>query len=850
MSQQKDLLDALVAAITDQSEDTVPNPKTTTLKETDLFQFESNLKLPLKTTLSKENNAVHSGDTDSSDDEGNRNYQDQKYNECGREIKHNLSSIEANSISRSHYGAPKQRVSTWTSSTKTNIFKPKPALETVKDVYMDPVFGMRIINPKIPLSMLGEKMENRLAVPFSTLEKQISLGNLKEKDWVICGVIVSKSPPKTSQKGTQYSIWTLSDLKDDIKIVSLFLFKGAHSDLWKTHVGSVVGVLNPSQLERREGSKDIAALSIDTAQRVMIFGDSKDFGICKSTKKNGEKCTAVVNLSRCEFCIYHIKQEYQKCSKRSELQANFVGKGLVNLRNKVLGKNEVFYAGKSYMAIPAKKNRKLEARENSIMQKLSLNGSLASVSVKDKIRKKQKGAARMLDVNPAERAKDLELLKKLGGSLESKTEFSGMRSNEVTTDSSKATALDVINKLKAKNEDVTPATSTKAKYNLKGDLFTNIESKSKFSGKVSETITMDESKATTLSVITKLKASKISHGAAQPESENSGLISLEEFETELNYTDEENDLPVSNIKTTPQNNLKLNKTDEIATKNLAQNTLIKSPSANSNKSGETNEKIEIAKKNPLVKSLSALDNLCMGIPMLSGFGKGGLIDLNQPVTSRHVNRAKLNAVKYIQRHGPIKKADPNCTKTCKKRPLENCAETAVNAAKKSKLQESEFISDRFKKMMAMTSINAHLLEAHDNVEKEKYFKKLEVKERMEEKMINTHKVKCKAVKCLKCKYVSFSASDMCKSEGHQLKVFDAMKRFYKCGNCQNRTVTIEFVPTKPCGNCGSSKWEKTGMMKEKVALVQHKLSVRGGEQKFVNSEVCDANLDLLVPNDS
>ncbi|XP_066151553.1 protein MCM10 homolog [Euwallacea fornicatus] len=849
MTEQNDLLNALVAAITHQSEDTIPNSKTTTLKETDLFQFESNLKLPLKTTPNKKNSAVHSGDTDSSDDEGNRNYEDQKYNECGKEIKHILSSIEANSISRSHYGAPKQRISTWTSSTQPKTHKPKPVPESVKDVYMDPVFGMRIINPKIPLSLLGEKMQNRLAIPFSSLERQISLGNLKEKDWVICGVIVSKSPPKTSQKGTQYSIWTLSDLKDDIKTVGLFLFGGAHSDLWKTLVGSVVGVLNPSQMERREGSKDIAALSVDTAQRVMILGDSKDFGTCKSTKKNGEKCTAIVNLSRCEFCIYHIKQEYQKCSKRSELQANFVGKGLINLRNKVLGKNEVFYAGKSYMAIPAKKNHKLEAKESSIMQRLSLNGGLASVTVKGTNRKKQKGAARMLDVNPAERAKDLELLKKLGGSLENKTEFSGIQSSKVTTDSSKAIALDVISKLKTKSKNTAPATNTKVKYNLKGDLFTNIESKNRFSGQVSETITLDESKATALSVITKLKASNISQTVTQPESENSGFISLEEFETELSYTDEE-DLAVSNIKTIPQNKLKSNKIDEITSKKLVPSTLIKSPSVNSSKSCETNERAEISKKNPLVKSPSALDNLCMGIPTLSCVGKGGLIDLNQPVTSRHVNRAKLNAVKYIQRHGPIKKADPNSTKSSKKRPLENFTETAVNAAKKSKLQESEFISDRFKKMMAMTSINAHLLEAHDNVEKEKYFNKLEIKERMEEKMVHTHKVKCKAVKCLKCKYVNFSASNMCKSEGHQLKVFDAMKRFYKCGYCQNRIATLEFIPTRPCGNCGSSKWEKTGMMKEKVAVMQHNLSIRGGEQKFVNSAVSDANLDLLVPNDS
>ena len=45
-------------------------------------------------------------------------------------------------------------------------------------------------------------------------------------------------------QGSQYSVWQLSDLRDCTKTVGLFLFAGAHSDLWKTAVGAVVGVLN------------------------------------------------------------------------------------------------------------------------------------------------------------------------------------------------------------------------------------------------------------------------------------------------------------------------------------------------------------------------------------------------------------------------------------------------------------------------------------------------------------------------------------------------------------------------------------------------------------------------------
>lgn len=981
MDQEDSLLGSLLAVATDELNDgecletqTVLNSSSMStshletkakriLNETDLFKLETNLKVPLAI---KSSSLIHGGDTDSSDDEGNRNYEEQKYNQCGREIKNLLNSntaLDSNSISSTHYGVPKKRVSTWKNSKNTtsstnpivtsdvtngkSMFGKLPQIEKAyQDVFMDPIFGMRIVNPLISSSLLMERMQGRLAVRYSDLSGHLFSGTLKDKDWVICAVIVNKLPPKTTSKGSQYSIWTLSDLKDDIKTFSLFLFSGAHTGLWKTLVGTVIGILNPAIMDQKDGTKKEISLSVSNAQMIMIFGQSKDFGVCKSIKKNGDKCSAVVNLSRCEYCIYHIKQEYQKCSKRSELQANFAGQGLVNLRNKVLGKNEVFYAGKSYMAIPAKKSKKLEVRDKNILN--SLDG-MSSNNVKIKNRSKsKKGVARHLDVKPAQRARDLKLLEKLGGStsLESKTNFSGKRSDQVTLEDSKMTALNVINKLKAKKGDVEEF-KNKTNYDVKGDLFVNVDNKETFSGSVSEEISVGESRTKALTVISKLKAKKSENcGNNSSTSYIENLLSLEEIEDqlnseELNYSDSENDLltdlkssiPINeSISSTPKQTMpkrhivesfgkispNLSKTEcnpnnlaeakvpstakSIPRENSANKKELQSPKINKtpnsyveltnnspktsvplrNKinlnadtpkcqtpSGDASNPKKERKKEILDKSNTKLmnehldpNNMTMNIPTLSVFGKNNFIDLNKPITSRHIDRAKVNAIKFVQRHGPIMKVDPNSTKSLgsKKRKLEdtldlkndNVSDNASfnqNSGKKSKLQESEFISDRFKKMMAMTSKYAGLLEQHDNEEKEKYFKKLEMKEQMEEKMANTHKVKCKAVRCLQCKYTSFSASELCKTERHPLKVFDAMKRFYQCSNCQNRTVTLELIPTRPCNNCGSSKWEKTGMMKEKVAVVQHNLSIRGGEQKFTNSVVTDANLDLLVPDD-
>lgn len=437
------------------------------------------------------------------------------------------------------------------------------------------------------------------------------------------------------------------------------------------------------------------SLSVYDAQKIMILGTSKDYGVCRSTKKNGEKCTAFVNTNRCEYCIYHIKQEYQKCSQRSELQSSFAGRGLTALQNKLLGKSELIYGGKSYTAIPATKSRKQVVRDENRMKLLSGNAA-AKVSSG----KKENKAAAQLEISQKQRRKDLEILQKLG---------------------------------------------------LKKENLNNDESKSTFN--CSAKVTLEESRQNVANVLTKLK----------------------------------------------------------------------------------NKPQEIEAKKPT-------ETLAMGIPVLANFS-GDTVDLSAPIPKKHIDRAKQNALKYVQRNGPILKTNPNETR--KKRPKNDPPETEPET-KKPKIEENGFRSERFKKMMALTSKNK---ETYEEDLEEKYFTKMEMKEKMEEKMCSTYKIKCKAVRCLKCKYTSFSASDLCKKEGHPLRVFDGVKRFFKCGNCGNRTACLEVVPLKSCANCGGSKWERTAMMKERTVQSTPTLSIRGGEQTFINSVVTDANIDLMMPLD-
>jgi minichromosome maintenance protein 10 len=238
----------------------------------------------------------------------------------------------------------------------------------------------------------------------------------------------------------------------------------------------------------------------------------------------------------------------------------------------------------------------------------------------------------------------------------------------------------------------------------------------------------------------------------------------------------------------------------------------------------------------------------------------GNLSFELDLTSSRKNEfAKQKALEILKKK-PIQKVDPNFvrhrgTDSGKKRALEelnNSTGQQDQEAKKQKLYESEEATkkkQRILEIMNAKSSHTDLIEAHEQTEQEKYFKNLERKENLEEKMLKTTQIECKAVVCLNCKYIAFSAADRCKEARHEIRVKDAIKRFYKCLDCGNRTVTLHKIPKTTCKNCQSSRWERCGMMRDKDAKVGEKLSIRGDEEMFIGSASELANINLLVPDE-
>lgn len=633
---------------------------------------------------------------DSSDDEDKRYFEKQNYSEYGRNIKLLLKKDEVKKKDISvTYEKDSKSLSVKSITSNNNV---KNLSSVQSDVYSDPFFGIRIVNPLISSKQMREQMSGKSAITISKIKTCIASGTLSN-DWVIAGVLINKSPTKTSQKGSSYSIWKISDLSENLTTVSVFLFSAAYKTFWKTTLGTVIGILNPNILESKDHI-DQATLSVDTPQKMLIIGKSKDMGKCKSTKKNGEPCTAIVNINRCEFCIYHVKQEYKKCSKRADLGSNINARGFSSDLPKSNSQqtSRIFNSNgmQPFVPIRAQESARLRTHDQKRLALLSETNYKRSNSIENN-KEMKKGII----------------------SVE-------LQHNQIVKDHEK------INKLKVWNSN-------------------------------------------------------------------------KQLKMEL--------VPSSSQSTSTGN------------KNLT---------ATENK-----------EKKMINTGLSLLST-----PRLGTGCNNGKIDFSQPITKRQIDIAKRNAIKWVQQNGIIKPKNPNkiSLEKDKIRGIKRTREINEHIEETQESKKSNSLPNNFKELMETKSMHVDLIEKSYEEEKEKYFNKLEITEKMEKKMLSTFKVECKAVICLICKYTAFSGSDFCKTQKHPLRVINAIKRFFKCSDCGNRTVSLEKLPLHSCTKCNSSNWLQAPMMDErKTNIITTSLSIRGGEENFLGSTLTNANLNLLVP---
>ncbi|CAG0902298.1 unnamed protein product [Darwinula stevensoni] len=309
------------------------------LSQKKVLKREEEPRLPTKEEL---------GFLDSSDEEEERCPLESRYNAFGKDVKKRIAHQAAEKKSRE---IDKQmavlertkRVIVHNETKQVKSGNSKILVSGSDSGFLEQFSGIRVTNPIISSVDLQGRMYGKHLVRLGLIKGHIIKGSSIdiEGDWVTIGVLISKSDSKQliseawplpcdfGFQGNPYRIWNLNDLHDCTQMVSLFLFGKAHKNLWKTSVGTVVGLLNPSIMESHANDNNqnvVATLSINDENRALLIGTSKDLGICRARKTNGTPCTMPVNKSQCEFCTYHLQTQYKKSAlKRSELQSTFSG---------------------------------------------------------------------------------------------------------------------------------------------------------------------------------------------------------------------------------------------------------------------------------------------------------------------------------------------------------------------------------------------------------------------------------------------------------------------------------------------------------------------------------------------
>ncbi|KZF19753.1 hypothetical protein L228DRAFT_285690 [Xylona heveae TC161] len=151
-------------------------------------------------------------------------------------------------------------------------------------------------------------------------------------DFVVVGVIASKSEPRSHKSGSngskpdgeqrsKYMVMTLTDLKWELEV---FLFGSGFDRWWKLTPGTVLAILNPGIMPPPPNKRDTGKFSLtlnSSDDLILEIGSARDLGYCKSVKKDGKECGQWIDKRRTEFCEFHVNLQFQK-TKASRMEVN------------------------------------------------------------------------------------------------------------------------------------------------------------------------------------------------------------------------------------------------------------------------------------------------------------------------------------------------------------------------------------------------------------------------------------------------------------------------------------------------------------------------------------------------
>ncbi|KAF1983631.1 hypothetical protein K402DRAFT_465775 [Aulographum hederae CBS 113979] len=220
--------------------------------------------------------------------------------------------------------------------TKPNKSKAKSSSD---EATIEPYSGVFLSKRAIIHTDLTRALHNKEIYPIPRLLQDVKGPHYTppdvESDFVIVGIIASKSEPRShrkvsnmvsnadsddeSTKNNKFMILRLTDLKWEM---DLFLFDTGFKKYWKLTPGTVVAILNPGIMPPRDKNTGIFGLKLSSSEDTILeIGSARDLNWCSAKKKDGEECGAWVDKRKMSVCEYHIALEVDK-AKKGRMEVN------------------------------------------------------------------------------------------------------------------------------------------------------------------------------------------------------------------------------------------------------------------------------------------------------------------------------------------------------------------------------------------------------------------------------------------------------------------------------------------------------------------------------------------------
>ncbi|RNA24370.1 MCM10 -like protein [Brachionus plicatilis] len=658
----------------------------------------------------------------------------------------------------------------------------------------------------------------------------------KDMDWFSIFVIGSKTEPKCSVKGNNYVIWQIFDLNnlEREQELSLFLFGGAYKSHWKSSEFDCFVLVKPEFLDSQKNTAQSApnnsynsnsfvkigqnkkqksdwnkfatkkvnqnlklTLSVKSESQLVRLGTAKDISNCQSLLKSNpnqvqdapKKCKNLVNLEKAPYCTYHCVQFDKNSKKKYSMDSPSVSR---------YGPGGLFPStgpSSEFKFVPPNstfnKFADLEARTKAVKEiKSEVIRSLTS-----SISKESPMMANIL-VKTAKKS-DTELLAELNGKKLDKEELKKVRlSEQAIVRHSTSTGNDSASK------------EIKKLFNSKL-LLPNENNITSISSQKLVDMKKTNSLSSTPGILSLVTNSSLIKEKYEDKKKNYGLSNLnnhkeilKEIKQKKNTENNQNDDKISEECTELG--------DDKPVEKLKASSFLKS-------------RIDEIKKTPVQRPITPKK------PADSGF------DLELYIGDSTTSKKLMDvSSKYI----PF--SPSTATSDQLKRKLDQMSPGSVKAAS-PKTEDAK--SKKLKMIEELKNIKSnHAKDARDpekNSALRSFYNKLELEEKVDEKLSNMRNREVRVVTCATCSYTSFSQSDFCKLKKHQVKRHMVMQRFFKCKSCSKRTYTLDkIVPVASCSQCGGDKYEPCTMKDDncKEVVVNKSTKLDQDSEMFFENE--------------